>query len=124
MSISEKLMGMYEERTLQMIQQSWCLQDKHTRKSRLATVTTLIIELENIKRISTFSAALGESIIEAVIQGDWYEVEQVAEFLTFRAEREEIRSKFSVLWDNFRVAALTACAEEKRRLPGRTAEAH
>ena len=117
-------MEMFEQRTIEMIQQSWCLQDKGTRKSRLTTVTALVLELEAIKKVSTFSAALGESIIEAVIQGDWQEVEQVAEFLTFEAERGEIRSKYGKLWDTFRVLTVTACAEERRRLPGRVAEAH
>jgi urease accessory protein UreF len=84
----------------------------------------LSVELEEIKKVNKFSTAFGEQAIEAVIQGDWRELEEVANFLTFSTENPEIRDQFSPLWDKFRTLALTACAEEKRRVPGQGSEAH
>lgn len=124
MSITEKLAKVYEEHLLQMFQASWCLQDKPTRKHRLKTVLALSVELEAIKKIDIFSTAIGEQIIEAVIQGDWREVEEVAGYLTFDTERSELRDRYNSLWENFRTLALTSCAEEKRRVPGQRMEAH
>jgi hypothetical protein len=124
MSITEKLAKVYEEHLLQMFQASWCLQDKPTRKHRLATTMALSIELDAIRKVSIFSAAFGEQTIEAVIQGDWREVEELVGFMTFDTESPDLREKYNPLWENFRTLALTACAEEKRRVPGQRMEAH
>lgn len=124
MSTSEKLAKAYEEHLLQMVQESWCLQDKPTRKHRLTTVIALSVELDAIKRVNIFSTACGEQVIEAVIQGDWREVEEMVEYLTFSTECSEIQEKYCPLWEKFRTLALTACAEEKRRVPGQQVEVH
>jgi len=124
MSITEKLARVYEEHLLQMFQAAWCLQDKPTRKHRLTTVMDLSVELDAIKKVDIFSTAFGEQVIEAVIQGDWREAEEVVGYLTFDTERSELREKYDSLWEKFRTLALTACAEEKRRVPGQRMEAH
>lgn len=124
MSRKEELISAYQEHLHQMVQRSWCLQDKYTRKHRLSTVIALAIELEDIKKVNRFSTAFGEQAIEAVIQGDWRELEEVAKFLTFESEIPDIRDQFKPLWEKFRTLALTACAEEKRRVPGQGSEAH
>jgi hypothetical protein len=124
MSITEKLAGLYEEHLLQEFQAAWCLQDKPTRKHRLTTVMALSVALDEIKKVDIFSTAFGEQVIEAVIQGDWREVEEVTSYLTFDVERQELRDKYKPLWERFRTLALTACAEEKRRVPGQRMEAH
>jgi hypothetical protein len=120
----EKLMAMYEERTFEMVHKSWCLQEKAVRRHRLQTVVALILELEEIKKVDIFSTAFGEQAIEAVIQGDWHEVEEVIEFQTFEAEEPKIRDRYKDLWEKFRIIALTACAEEKRRVTGKPVEAN
>jgi hypothetical protein len=124
MSITEKLVKVYEDHLLQMFQAAWCLQDKPTRKHRLATVIALSVELDAIKKVDIFSTAWGEQIIEAVIQGDWREVEEVVAYVTFDTERAELRERYNPLWERFRALALTACAEEHRRVPGQRMEAH
>jgi hypothetical protein len=124
MSITEKLARIYEEHLLQMFQAAWCLQDKPTRKHRLTTVMALSVELDAIKKVDIFSTAFGEQVIEAVIQGDWREAEEVVSYLTFDTERSELREKYDPLWEKFRTLALTACAEEKRRVPGQRMEDH
>lgn len=123
MSITEKLAKVYEEHLLQMFQASWCLQDRPTRKHRLTTIMALSVELDAIKRVDIFSTAWGEQVIEAIIQGDWREAEEVVGYLTF-PERPEVQEKYEPLWEKFRTLALTACAEEKRRVPGQKMEAH
>jgi hypothetical protein len=115
MSISEKLVVMFEERLLEQILRSWCLADKETRKHRLRTVIELTLELEKIKKVSLFSTAFGEMAIEAVIQGDWQELKEIINFQDFRTEDAKIREEFAPLWENFRVIAQTAIAEEQRR---------
>lgn len=124
MSVTEKLARVYEEHLLQMFQAAWCLQDKPTRKHRLTTVMALSVELDAIKKVDIFSTACGEQVIEAVIQGDWREVEEVIAYVTFDTERDELRERYKLLWEKFRALALTACAEEKRRVPGQRMEAH
>lgn len=124
MSITEKLVKAYEGHLLQMFQASWCLQDKPTRKHRLNTVMALSVELDVIKRVDIFSTAFGEQAIEAVIQGDWREVEELTGYMTFDTESSDLREKYNPLWEKFRALALTACAEEKRRVPGHRMEAH
>lgn len=114
MSISEKLISMFEERQLEQILLSWCLIDKAERKHRLKTIIALTIELEEIKKASRFSCMFGELAIEAVIQGDWKELEEVANSQTFKSESNDIQIKYAPLWDNFRLIAETAIAEERR----------
>ena len=123
MSISDKLMAMFEERQLEEIQNSWCLADKAARKHRLKTLIALVLELEEIKKVSIFSTAFGEMAIEAVIQGDWRELEEVVGYQTFKAESKEIQDQFAPLWEKFRAIAETAIAEERRR-GGKASEAH
>jgi len=123
MSISEKMMAMFEERQLEEIMNSWCLADKAARKHRLRTIIALAIELEAIKKVSIFSTSFGEMAIEAVIQGDWKELEEVVGYQTFNAEHPDIQAKFAPLWERFRLIAETAIAEERRRA-GQVSKAH
>jgi hypothetical protein len=123
MSISEKLMEMFEERQLEEILRSWCLADKATRKHRLKTIIALSVELEEIKKVNIFSTLFGEMAIEAVIQGDWRELEEVVGYQTFKTEHPETQAEFAPLWEKFRLIAETAIAEERRR-DGRVSEAH
>jgi hypothetical protein len=123
MSLSEKMLAMFEERQLEEIMRSWCLADKATRKHRLKTIIALAVELEEIKKVNIFSTLFGEMAIEAVIQGDWKELEEVVGYQTFKTESLDIQAKFAQLWEKFRLIAETAIAEERRR-DGRASEAH
>ena len=123
MSLSEKMLAMFEERQLEEIIRSWCLADKATRKHRLKTIIALAIELEEIKKVNIFSTLFGEMAIEAVIQGDWKELEEVIGYQTFKTEHPDIQAQFAPLWEKFRLIAETAIAEERRR-DGRASEAH
>ena len=61
--------------------------------------------------------------IEAVIQGDWKELEEVIGYQTFKTEHPETQAEFAPLWEKFRLIAETAIAEERRR-DGKVSEAH
>lgn len=61
--------------------------------------------------------------IEAVIQGDWRELEEVVGYQKFEAETPDIRAQFVPLWEKFCLIAETAIAEERRR-NGKMSEAH
>jgi len=123
MALSEKLLEMFEEKQLEEILRSWCLADKAARKHRLKTVIALVFELDEIKKVNIFSTAFGEMAIEAVIKGDWKELEEVVGYQKFEAETPDIRAQFAPLWENFRLIAETAIAEERKR-DGRASEAH
>jgi len=123
MSTSEKLISMFEERQLEEILRSWCLANKATRKHRLKTIIALAVELEEIKKVNIFSTSFGEMAIEAVIQGDWKELEEVVGYQTFKTEHPETQAEFAPLWEKFRLIAETAIAEERRR-DGKVSEAH
>ena len=123
MSISEKMMTMFEERQLEEITRSWCLADKAVRKHRMRTIIALAVELEEIKKVNIFSTSFGEMAIEAVIQGDWKELEEVVGYQTFKSEHPDIQAQFAPLWEKFRLIAETAIAEERRR-NGHVSEAH
>lgn len=114
MSIVDKLAVKFGEYRLEVISRSWCVVDKEERARRLRTVIALSVELDVIRSKDRFSTAFGEMAIEAIIQGDWREVDQVAGFLTFESEGEETVAKYGPLWEQFRVIAKTAAAEALR----------
>jgi len=120
----DKLRTIYEDHLLASISRSWCLQDRGETKHRLQTVIALSVELEAIKKVSIFSTAFGEQVIEEVIQGDWRSVEEIVGYLTFKQEDPLLAERYEPLWERFRAIALTACAEAKRRVPGTRVESH
>jgi hypothetical protein len=118
MSIIDKLTARYGEHRLEVISRAWCMAEKWERTHRLRTVIALSTELEAVRTKERFSSAFGEMAIEAVIQGDWREVDQVAEFLTFESEGSETAAKYGPLWEKFRIIATTASAEARRQHTG------
>lgn len=118
MSFIDKMMEKYGEHRLEVISRAWCVVDKWERNHRLRTVVALSVELEKVRSVDRFSSAFGEMAIEAVIQGDWREVDQVAEFLTFESEGETTAQKYGPLWEDFRTIAQAASAEARKRQPG------
>ncbi len=116
-----KLMAKYDDFQIEQIGKCWFLASKKDRKHRLKSVMLLSVELEAIKKISTFSTAFGEQLIEAIIQGDWKEAEQVLAFLSFKEDGPEIEKKYVPLWEGFKAVALFAI-EENKRLENSTGE--
>jgi hypothetical protein len=114
-NILSNLMEQLETRQVEQIQNSWCMVDKATRKFRLNTIIALIVELEEIKKTSSFSIVFGYMAIEAVICGDWRELEEVVELQYFKGEEPDTSNKYAPLWEKFRLIAETAIAEEKCR---------
>lgn len=110
----KKLNGMFVNFTEQQVLRSWCLQPRDERKARLRAVIELSVELARIRAIDAFATAIGESVIEDVIQGDWDRAEEGAEFFLFNGEGEELRAKYGLLWTNFVTLVRTFCAEHKR----------
>jgi ASC-1-like (ASCH) protein len=114
----DKILEKFGEHRLETISRAWCIVDKWERKHRLRTVVALSVELEKVRSVDRFSSVLGESAIEAVIQGDWRGVDQVVEFLTFESEGEKTAQKYGPLWEDFRIIAQAASAEARKRQPG------
>lgn len=110
-NIIDSLMENYEQHQIEMINQSWYFADKETRAHRLHTIIALVLELENIKKVNKFSCNFGLMAIEAVIQGDWKELENIVEFQKFEGESKEIQENIAPLWETFRLIALTAIAQ-------------
>jgi hypothetical protein len=117
-NIIDKLVAAYGEHRLETISRAWCVVDKWERMHRLRTVMALSVELDIICSKDKFSTAFGEMAIEAVIEGDWREVDQVADFLTFESEGPETVGRYGPLWEQFRTIAKTASAEARRRRTG------
>jgi hypothetical protein len=113
MSITEQLVSKFEASQLEEILRSWCLVPKQERKHRLKTIIDLSIEVERIRSISNFYITFGELGIEAVIKGDWEELQDISNSQTFRTESKELQAKFFPLWEKFREIANKAIAEEK-----------
>ena len=121
MSLIHKLMAQYEAYQMLRIAQSWCLQDRDEKKHRLDTVIEMSVELRRIEQIDRFATALGRSVIEAIIEGDWKTVNMMTEHLTFADEDPAIQERYNPLWEGFRALATVASAETKRRSKGQPA---
>lgn len=81
---------------------SWCIQAPEERRRRLSAIMRLSVELERVRETTGFSTRIAEHAIEAVIEGDWKMVEELADHFTFDSEGEELRQKYAPVFDTFR----------------------
>lgn len=94
-------MDLYEEGELDRIERSWFRQSRNERRARLHVITELVLALDTIRKVSTFAIRLGESAIEAIIEGDFVMVAQWAEHLSWKDELPELRQQRAELWQPF-----------------------
>ena len=64
-------------------------QDRPEKKRRLKYIVLLSVELAKIRETTRFSTAFAEGVIEAVIEGAWKLVSDLARDLTFEEECKE-----------------------------------
>lgn len=96
------LAEMLHKHQQEQLMQSWCLQPREERKSRLLAVMELSQALLEIRQVDCFSTALGEDVIESVIQGDWERALADARMhFRFEGESEGVRLRYAPLWANF-----------------------
>lgn len=83
-------MDIFKSDMAKRVERSWCLQDKTERRHRLKTIISLVVELENIKKINRCGVSLGEAAIESVIEGDWEDVLQWVDHFKWEGEDEGV----------------------------------
>lgn len=117
----------FDEYRLKQLERSWFMVTRDEQKQRLRALMTLILELEKIKAVSIQATAIGESLLERVIEGDWDQVQAYHDDLvgSFNEEGDESwegllehNRKHRALWEGFLMAATVAIAESKRIAPG------
>ena len=108
----------FAEWQLERFQRSFYNADRLERRARLRVVTELVLELEEIKKVSMFSTALGQGAIEDVIEGDWRRVADNAVWFRFDEESVELRERYAPLWSKFVAILQGAAAEAKLRAAG------
>lgn len=117
-----KIFELFNERfaewQMERFQRSFYNADRLERRARLRVVTELVLELEEIKKISVFSTALGQGMIEDVIEGDWRRVADGAVWATFADEDQWLRDTYAPLWSKFAAIARGAADEAKLRAAG------
>jgi hypothetical protein len=74
----------------EQVSRSWTIQPREEQKRRLHLVIELATELTKVRAQITFSTALAEAAIEAVITGDWTMVNEWARYFTFEDECEGV----------------------------------
>jgi hypothetical protein len=92
---------------------SWAIQPREERKRRLGAVMQLSVELTRIQETTAFSTRLAESAIEAVIEGDWKQVEEWTAHFTFADENDQIRQQYAPIFTVFRELLLQVLRTEK-----------
>lgn len=96
------------------LMQSHCIQDPEEKKARVKLVQELSLELAEIRKSERF-ILFGETAIEAVMEGDWKQVADVSEWLTFSGEAFEYRQHMARVWTKYREALRVACVEARHR---------
>lgn len=115
-------MGMVEEHQVKKLLTSYALAMRPERKARLRAVIELSCELEKIRAKSIFGTANHEQIIEAIIEGDWAEVEKINGWLREPHSLPEHRDEYLTLWETYHAMVMAHVAEAKKRLTGQTTE--
>lgn len=103
--------GMIQRRMTEQLTRSFCLAMRDERKLRLRTVRALILEIEAIRKVNIFSTGLAETVLEEVIEGDWFMARQSVGHFNFEGEAEDLRARYTPLWQTFRELLAAACDE-------------
>jgi hypothetical protein len=88
-----------------------CFQAVAERRARMRAVTALVLELDRIRKVDIFSTKIGESCIEAVIEGDWQEAR-------WRGGALRFEDRYAPLWATFVGIVVTECDEAAVRARG------
>lgn len=108
----EQFMAVYKA---EEFERSWTMQSPDEKKRRLHLVVELSCELKNIYEQTNHATALAEMAIEAVITGDWAQVQDLAQLFHYNDEREvspEAYESTRTIYTKFR--ELLAAAYETR----------
>lgn len=103
------------ERRLLASMRAFHLQSKEEKKARLHAVMELSVELENVKKLSTFSVRLADVPLERIIEGDWEAAADYINAFTFVDEDPQIRAAAEPNWRGFVAILSKACEEAKKR---------
>lgn len=122
MAAFARVTEMVEEHQVKKLLWSYCMAMRPERRARLRAIIELSVELDKIKQKSVFGTAFHEQCIEAIVEGDWEEVEQTNAFLAEPGCFPEQRAEYVALWENFLAMVMAACAEAKRRQTGQIVE--
>lgn len=94
-------------RELKRIHASYVQQDGREKKRRMAYVIRLCIEGQRVRDIDRFGSAVVEWGVEAVMEGDWDDVERSIEWCEFEGifgngtEDEHRKEHYRSLWSGF-----------------------
>jgi hypothetical protein len=115
----ESLTGsMFAQHLAERFARSWFSAMRPERRARMRVITQLIVELENIRKVSDFATGIGEGLIEDVIEGNWQDVDRCAGDLEFKDDSAR-RARYAPLWATFVMIARAACAQARERAAGR-----
>jgi hypothetical protein len=109
-----RMMETFHEYQWKQLLRSWTLQSKEERRARLRTIIQLSIELDGIRKVSNFAVRIGESAVEAVIEGDWKQAQDLAGDLTFHDDPH--CQDAAQRWEPFVLVLRAACVEALRRM--------
>lgn len=114
----EKMRAQFDEYRFRMLLRSHFLQSREERQARVRAIIELSAELHRIRQTKIFATRLGESAIEAVIEGDWKRAEEFIPELSFDDEDEDTKARYGPLWEPFTATLRAVCAEAKLREAG------
>jgi hypothetical protein len=108
--VFDRLFATFAEHRWESILRSYTLASRDERRCRLSAIMDLSALLAAIKKQHMYATAIyGDSLIEAIIEGNWKEARRVANDILFYDMTDPERLMFTELWAPFRARALAAC---------------
>lgn len=108
--VFDRLFATFAEHRWESILRSYTLASREERRCRLSAIMDLSAHLAAIKKQHMYATAIyGDSLIEAIIEGNWKETRRVANDILFYDMTDPERRTFIELWAPFRARALAAC---------------
>jgi hypothetical protein len=112
--VFKRMLDAYGEHQKLIVLRSYGLASREERDVRLRAIIELSVELERIKAVNPFGTRIAESVIQAIIEGDWKYAATLSEDIT--SFRDELwAAELVSLWTNFRAITVAACAAGRLR---------
>jgi hypothetical protein len=100
------------------LQKTFFLASREERKGRLRAIMRLSVELERVKAETMFATALGEEVIEEIIEGDWEDALKLATEIGIEDEKWRRRTGQAPRWAVFVEIVRIECAFAAKRASG------
>lgn len=105
----------YQARVLAELQRSLFSAARPERQARRRAIIELSVELDAVRKQDAFSTAFGKLAIDAVIEGNWQELRELAAYGKFEEESEEVRARYVPLWKSMVDKMLAVALEGETR---------